>query len=156
VNAGSDNVGEARDHGKRLVQRLIEMRDGRAVATSAPVCLLAGGETTVHLTPTTKFRKGGRNQEVILGAVAANPAPRLWKNIALISGGTDGEDGPTDAAGAFADEELLRSMVQQNLQPTAFLNINNSYPFFERLGGLVITGPTHTNVMDLAVGLIYP
>ena len=66
----------------------------------------------------------------------------------------DGEDGPTDAAGAFADSDLLIRMQKLNLSPSAYLRNNNSYPFFQQLDGLLMTGPTHTNVMDLAVGIV--
>ena len=72
----------------------------------------------------------------------------------MLSGGTDGEDGPTDAAGAVCDEDLVRYMQAGNVDPQSYLAINNSYPFFEQLGGLLKTGPTHTNVMDLRVGLV--
>ncbi|HET6324848.1 MAG TPA: MOFRL family protein, partial [Planctomycetaceae bacterium] len=76
--------------------------------------------------------------------------------VAILSGGTDGEDGPTDAAGAVADAELIRTARQLGLSPGPFLAINNAYEFFERTDGLIKTGPTHTNVMDLWVGLIAP
>ena len=76
------------------------------------------------------------------------------ERIVLLSGGTDGEDGPTDAAGAFADSHILEVARAKNLNPDDFLAINNSYPFFEQAGGLLKTGPTHTNVMDLRVALI--
>ena len=92
---------------------------------------------------------------MILGAVDA-----LWddgmKLVAVLSGGTDGEDGPTDAAGAVADAELVRTARELELCPEPFLAINNSYEFFERTGGLIKTGPTHTNVMDVWVALIAP
>jgi hypothetical protein len=74
--------------------------------------------------------------------------------IALLSGGTDGEDGPTDAAGAVLDDEILHRARELGLDPFEFLAINNSYPFFEQCGGLLKTGPTHTNVMDVRVALI--
>ena len=115
---------------------------------STPVCLLSGGEPTVRLFPTNQPRKGGRNQELVLAAVAA-----LWNDgmdsIAILSGGTDGEDGPTDAAGAVADAELVRTAKHLGLDPAPFLAINNAYSFFEQTGGLIKTGPTHTNVIDL-------
>lgn len=154
INLGSENAGEAADHGRTLFQKLADLRDGNSTGHPKRVCLLAGGETTVKLAATSADRKGGRNQECILAAVAANPDAAAWQKITLLSGGTDGEDGPTDAAGAIADAELVGRMHADGLQPNDFLTINNSYPFFDQLDGLVRTGPTHTNVMDLAVGVL--
>ena len=149
---GSHNQGEARDVGRDLAQLIRPLRDSGA-ATSGPLCVLGGGETTVRLAPTNQLRRGGRNQELVLGAV-----DELWddglRQVAVLSGGTDGEDGPTDAAGAVADAELIRTARELGLSPEPFLAINNSYEFFERTGGLIKTGPTHTNVMDVWVALI--
>jgi glycerate-2-kinase len=82
----------------------------------------------------------------------------LWdeglENIVVLSGGTDGEDGPTDAAGALADSQVHALAKSRHLDPMRYLAINNSYPFFEQTGGLLKTGPTHTNVMDLRVILV--
>jgi glycerate 2-kinase len=151
---GSSNQGEARDVGRQLAHLVRALRDSNAAATG-PICVLGGGETTVRLAPTNQPRRGGRNQELILGAVDA-----LWddgmKLVAVLSGGTDGEDGPTDAAGAVADADLIRTARELGLSPQPFLAINNSYEFFERTGGLIKTGPTHTNVMDVWVALIAP
>ncbi len=149
---GSRNQGEAREVGRQLAHHVTVLRDSD-VAAAGPVCLLAGGETTVRLARTSQPRRGGRNQELVLGATDA-----LWNDgldeLVLLSGGTDGEDGPTDAAGAVADADLIRSAREQGLSPAPFLAINNAYEFFERTGGLIKTGPTHTNVMDVWVGLI--
>ncbi len=90
----------------------------------------------------------------MLAAVADNDDPVAWKNTVLVSGGTDGEDGPTDAAGAVADESLVQRSRDRGLSPTEYLAIHNSYPYFDQLNGLLKTGPTHTNVMDLRVGLV--
>jgi glycerate-2-kinase len=151
---GSCNQGEARDVGRDVAQLVRALRDSNAAATG-PLCVLEGGETTVRLAPTDQPRRGGRNQELILGAVDA-----FWddglERIAVLSGGTDGEDGPTDAAGAVADADLIRTARELGLSPDPFLAINNSYEFFERTGGLIKTGPTHTNVMDVWVALIAP
>ncbi|MCP4171405.1 MAG: DUF4147 domain-containing protein [Fuerstiella sp.] len=152
VSLGSENSGEARVHGVSLLTQLSRIRS--ADAGQLPTCVLAGGETTVTLAPADIDRRGGRNQEVVLGAIAHASDASFWKNIVLLSGGTDGEDGPTDAAGAFADEALVANMKRQNLSPSRFLSLNNSYPFFQQLSGLLHTGPTHTNVMDLAVGIV--
>ena len=149
---GSDHAGEARAVGRELAELCVAIRDTRR-PQPPPVCVLSGGEPVVHLAPTDQPRRGGRNQEVVLAAVE-----RLWddgmEQIAILSGGTDGEDGPTDAAGAVADDDLLKAARARNLNPADFLAINNSYPFFEDAGGLVKTGPTHTNVMDLRVALV--
>lgn len=153
VSLGSKNSGEASVYGRVLWEELRNQRSN-AASSGRPVCLLAGGETTVTLAETDQGRKGGRNQEVVLGAVAAQPKPDAWRNLVLLSGGTDGEDGPTDAAGAVADEDLLTTMNRKAMDPDVWLRINNSYPFFDALNGLVRTGPTHTNVMDLAVGIV--
>jgi glycerate 2-kinase len=149
---GSGNQGEARDVGRDLAQLIRPLRDSGA-AMSGPLCVLGGGETTVRLAPTNQPRRGGRNQELVLGAL-----DELWddgmRQVAVLSGGTDGEDGPTDAAGAVADADLIRTARELGLSPEPFLAINNSYEFFERTEGLVKTGPTHTNVMDVWVALI--
>jgi len=147
---GSANQGVARDVGQALAELARSIRDA---APSRSVCVLSGGEPVVRLAPTDCPRKGGRNQEVVLGAVAA-----LWddgmERMTVLSGGTDGEDGPTDAAGAVAEAELLRAARRLGLTPEPFLAINNSYPFFDQTGGLLKTGPTHTNVMDVRVALV--
>ena len=111
----------------------------------APACLLSGGETTVTL---KGKGKGGRNQEFVLAAALEVAG---WENILVLSAGTDGTDGPTDAAGAFADGKTLRRAKTMGLDPWSFLKENDSYSFFEKLGDLLITGPTGTNVMDLRI-----
>jgi glycerate 2-kinase len=149
---GSEKRGNAGDVGRELAVLGRSLRDSKSVAPS-PICLLSGGEPVVRLVPTDKPRKGGRNQELVLAAVAA-----LWDDgmhgIAILSGGTDGEDGPTDAAGALADADLVREAQKRGLAPGPFLAINNSYAFFDQTGGLLRTGPTHTNVMDVQLALI--
>jgi hydroxypyruvate reductase len=115
---------------------------------TAPACILSGGETTVIL---RGQGTGGRNQEFALAlALAIDNMP----GIAALSGGTDGTDGPTDAAGAVADWTTCSRAEQLGLHPRQALENNDAYPFFEHLGDLLITGPTHTNVMDVRVMLI--
>lgn len=116
-------------------------------------CFLSGGEPVVELVSYDGKRAGGRNQEVALGALASRWNAD-WRRIVIVSGGTDGEDGPTDAAGAIADEDVLRRAQAMGLDPQAFLEINNTYPFFAQTEGLLRTGPTHTNVMDVRVVLV--
>ena len=122
-----------------------------------PLCLLAGGETTVDLSDAGQAAgKGGRNQEFVLAAAAAAPSGNLWSGKLLLSGGTDGEDGPTDAAGAFFDETLLRAVAASEIPADDYLRRHDAWNFFAGIGGLLRTGPTHTNVMDIAVGLSVP
>jgi glycerate 2-kinase len=113
-----------------------------------PACILSGGETTVTIRGSGK---GGRNQEFVL---AASIRMTDMKNIIVLSAGTDGNDGPTDAAGAMANETTLLRAEQLALDPNKYLDDNNSYNFFDKLGDLYKTGPTNTNVMDLRVILI--
>ncbi len=110
-----------------------------------PACLISGGETTVTL---RGKGKGGRNQEFVLAAALDIAG---WEDILVLSAGTDGTDGPTDAAGAFADGRTLRRARTMGLDPWSFLKENDSYSFFDKIGDLLITGPTGTNVMDLRV-----
>jgi hydroxypyruvate reductase len=115
---------------------------------TAPACILSGGETTVTL---RGQGKGGRNQEFALALaldIAAVPG------IAALSAGTDGTDGPTDAAGAFADWTTCARAEPHGLKPRQALDRNDAYPFFAHLGDLVITGPTQTNVMDVRIMLV--
>lgn len=115
---------------------------------AAPACILSGGETTVTL---RGQGKGGRNQEFALAlALDIHNIP----GIATLSGGTDGTDGPTDAAGAVADWTSYTRAEQLGLHPRKALEHNDAYSFFERLGDLLITGPTQTNVMDVRIMLI--
>lgn len=115
---------------------------------SPPLCVLSGGETTV----TIKGKgKGGRNQEFVLASALAIEGKA---NIVILSGGTDGTDGPTDAAGAIADGETVARARAKGLDPRDYLQRNDSYPFFESLGDLLMTGPTRTNVMDVRIMLI--
>lgn len=149
---GSEGTGEASAVGLDLARQCVAIRDGQKAGSRA-TCLLSGGEPIVRLVPTDCPRKGGRNQELVLAALEELSTSGC-DGIVLLSGGTDGEDGPTDAAGGFVDAEVLQSSRDQNLRAADYLAINNAYPFLEACGGLLITGPTHTNVMDLRVGLI--
>jgi len=113
-----------------------------------PACIISGGETTVTL---RGHGLGGRNQEFALaGALEISGLEK----VVLLSGGTDGTDGPTDAAGAISDHTTADRAWAMGLDPKAHLQNNNAYPFFQKLGDLLITGPTHTNVMDLRIILV--
>lgn len=148
---GGANAGIAREVGVELAERCVAARS----ASTDALCILSGGEPVVHLTPSDRPRSGGRNQELVLAA-----ADRLWDedltSLAILSGGTDGEDGPTDAAGAWIDALVMENAHRLGLRPDDHLAINDSYAFFARAGGHLKTGPTHTNVMDLRVCLVRP
>ena len=113
-----------------------------------PACVISGGETTVII---HGKGKGGRNQEFSLAA--AMDIHGLG-NVVVLSGGTDGTDGPTDTAGAIADGTTISRARKLGLNPDHYLHENDSYHFFEALNDLIITGPTYTNVMDLRVVLV--
>lgn len=113
-----------------------------------PACVISGGETTVAL---RGDGRGGRNQEFALAAALALAGTT---GITVFSAGTDGTDGPTDAAGAVADGNTVERAAARGLSAAQMLERNDSYPFFEGLGDLVLTGPTGTNVMDLRLLLV--
>ena len=113
-----------------------------------PACLISGGETTVTLRGTGL---GGRNQEFVLAAVIDLDG---FENVVILSAGTDGTDGPTDAAGAIGDGLTLSRARSVGLDANQYLADNNSYRFFSELKDLLITGPTNTNVMDVRVLLV--
>ncbi len=115
---------------------------------SQPACVLSGGETTVRIQGTGK---GGRNQEFVLAAALKMSD---IKDVVVLSAGTDGSDGPTDAAGAIADETTLQRARSAGLDSQNYLDNNDSYHFFDKLGDLYKTGPTNTNVMDLRIILV--
>ena len=112
-----------------------------------PACLISGGETTVTL---RGRGRGGRNQEFALAAALDIEGVR---DVVVLSGGTDGTDGPTDAAGAIVDGRTTARARTQGMDPRRYLEDNDAYPLFDRLGDLLRTGPTNTNVMDLRLVL---
>ena len=113
-----------------------------------PLAFLAGGETVVQL---TGKGLGGRNQEL---ALAAAPGIAGMENAAVFSVGSDGTDGPTDAAGGYVDGDTLAALAACGLQVHQVLADNDAYHAMQAVGGLVVTGPTGTNVNDVAVALI--
>jgi glycerate 2-kinase len=116
--------------------------------TSRKTCLLFAGEPTVKVKGSGL---GGRNQHLaLLAAVLLRDFP----GITILSGGTDGSDGPTDATGAVVDSLTLLKAFDLHLNPEQYIENSDSYNFFKQTGGLIITGPTQTNVMDLVVALI--
>jgi hydroxypyruvate reductase len=134
--------GEAREVGRVLAALLREVADS-GHPLPRPCVLIAGGETTVTIRGPGQ---GGRNQELALSAAFGL---RGVQDVLLASIGTDGNDGPTDAAGAFVDGTTLARAAAVGLDHQVYLADNNSYAFFDRLGDLIRTGPTNTNVNDL-------
>jgi len=122
------------------------MKTGHPI--TPPACILSGGETTVTI---RGKGKGGRNQEFVLAAAIDICGD---DKLTVLSGGTDGNDGPTDAAGAVADNHTVSKARGSGMKPEAFLEENDSYHFFENIGDLLFTGPTNTNVMDIRVLLV--
>jgi glycerate 2-kinase len=121
------------------------------VPLQPPVCVLIGGETTVSLGE--RPGKGGRNQEFVLAALAKLGTGGM-AGVCVLSGGTDGEDGPTDAAGAVATADTLARAAALGLDPRPFLDRHDAYHFFDPVGGLIRTGLTDTNVSDVRVILV--
>lgn len=122
-----------------------------------PCALISGGEPVVELVPFERRGRGGRNTQLVLAAlieVLRHPVPED-RQLVFLSGGTDGEDGPTDAAGAYFDSEIIarvqRMMSSDQISPEDYLARNDAYTFFERCGGLLKSGPTGTNVCDLRI-----
>jgi hydroxypyruvate reductase len=133
--------GEARAVGQRLARRLLRAQPSE--------CLVMGGETTVRL---IGGGLGGRNQELALAAALTLEGT---DHIALLALGTDGVDGPTDAAGAMVDGLTINSARRMGYEPEQALAHNDSYPLLASVGALIRTGPTGTNLNDLVVGLTY-
>ena len=151
--------GEARTAAKKYL--VILDRLTRPPGSNADsLCLVAGGELTVTVRGPGK---GGRNQEFILACLCqlgkkgkdylSYKFNSFYKDWLFLSLGTDGVDGPTDAAGAWIDPSILERIRELSLEPQEFLGGNNSYGFFERAGGMIKTGPTKTNVMDIRIFL---
>jgi hydroxypyruvate reductase len=139
--------GETRDVARVHAAIAREIRlSGNPVAT--PACVISGGETTVTLKGSGK---GGRNTEF---ALAAAMDIQGLENLVILSCGTDGTDGPTDAAGAAADGSTMKRAGSRGVDAVRSLANNDSYNFFKQAGGLVKTGPTLTNVMDLRIMLV--
>jgi len=134
--------GEAREVG-RVMAGIAKSLVTEGWPLPKPACVIAGGETTVTIRGSGK---GGRNQELALAAALALEG---WPGITLITMATDGTDGPTDAAGAIVDGKTVQRARRNGMHAADFLTRNDSYTFFDRLGDLIRTGPTNTNVNDL-------
>ena len=131
--------GEAKEMGKYLAERAVDY-----LTDAKKIVFISGGETTVKVKGNGK---GGRNQEIVLGSVKELSS----KNVIFSSFATDGIDGNSNAAGAIADSYTYIRAQKKNLNPIKFLNDNNSNKFFNKLGDILITGLTDTNVMDIQI-----
>jgi glycerate-2-kinase len=140
-------TGDAIEEAKKLMALALNYQGNK------PGCIIQGGETTVKV---TGKGKGGRNQHFVL--VALNELNTIQEqheyNICILSGGTDGTDGPTDATGAVIDRNTLTQVVSMELDIKAYLDNQDAYHFFQRTNSLIITGPTQTNVMDLMMAIV--
>lgn len=137
-------TGEARERGNELAEELFN----NAIVLnekSKPLCLIAGGETTVTV---KGAGKGGRNQELALSAALKIDG---LDRLIFVSFATDGEDGPTDAAGGFVTGDTIRIGKDKGLDADEYLKNNNAYNYLKKVGGLVMTGPTGTNVNDIVL-----
>jgi hydroxypyruvate reductase len=152
--AASQLEGAAEEVGVHQAQMAHNMR-----GNEGPDCLITGGEPVVHLVDAAERGLGGRNQQLVLAALLelmkqADDTSNPLEGMVLLSGGTDGEDGPTDAAGAVIDAPLFEAMRRVGHDPATFLSRNDAYRFFQPLNGLLKTGPTHTNVCDVRVTVV--
>ncbi|MDF2187312.1 DUF4147 domain-containing protein [Paraflavitalea sp. CAU 1676] len=141
-------TGNAEEAARQLVQKAL------AYKGPLPVCLLQGGETTVQV---KGKGLGGRNQHFVLAALQAiqgSVDQSRTSKLTILSGGTDGTDGPTDATGAIGDRHTLDRAAEATLNLGTYLADNDAYHFFQRTNSLVITGPTQTNVMDIMMAII--
>ncbi|HUZ18349.1 MAG TPA: glycerate kinase [Spirochaetia bacterium] len=151
VVLSSQITGEARE-AARFYLGIGKDISKRSLLAKAPACVIAGGETTVTL---RGDGKGGRNQEMALSFLREmEKQPSDTQGLYFLSAGTDGSDGPTDAAGAFASRELLGRAEAAGLSLEDFLQRNDSYEFFSRVDGLLRSGPTDTNVCDIQILLV--
>jgi len=140
--------GPAEEVGRHLAEMALKMRAG-----PGPNCLISGGEPVVTLVDESRRGQGGRNQQLVLAALE-NLADDGAQGIAILSGGTDGEDGPTDAAGALLDADALSRASELHLTPADYLARNDAYNYFRSIDALIKTGPTHTNVCDVRVVVV--
>jgi hydroxypyruvate reductase len=148
-------AGEAADTGRRLASTLLDYDatnppDAQVGGVNKDAILIWGGETTVTLTPAAG--RGGRSQELALAAAEVLGRAE-GRTVALLAAGTDGRDGPTDAAGGFADQHTWAAIRRAGRDPAADLRNHNAYDALDAAGGLFKTGLTGTNVMDVVLGL---
>jgi glycerate 2-kinase len=140
--------GEAREVGKSIAREAMKAKNTPRTNRDNAICFISGGETTVTVRGTGL---GGRNMELALSFAIGIEGTG---GITLLSAGTDGTDGPTDAAGAIANSETMKTARAKGLDPIEYLENNDSYNFFKQIDGLLITGPTGTNVMDIQILIV--
>lgn len=146
--AASLITGDAEEEAKNLVAMANQYKGKK------PACIIQGGETTVNVTGTGK---GGRNQHFVLTALDEMhklQQQNALNEITILSGGTDGTDGPTDAAGAVVNKETLTQVLRRGLSIEAYLKNHDAYHFLKKTDSLLMTGPTQTNVMDIMIAII--
>lgn len=157
MQAATRPEGSAEEVGRHLAEMTLWMlrADPRSHRND---CLITGGEPTVTLAPESVRGLGGRNQQLVLAAYHRLLTEGLsgphWPRLCILSGGSDGEDGPTDAAGAILDADVHRTAKRLALDASEFLRRNDAYNFFRQTGGLLFSGPTGTNVCDLRIAII--
>jgi len=150
LDLGSAVEGETKLVAQSAVELVRKIVDGKSPVVP-PACVLIGGETTVTLAE--NHGKGGRNTEFVLAALLALERAGL-RHVVVLSGGTDGEDGPTDAAGAVGQVSSLTKARNAGIDPDQLLARHDSYEFFRATGDLLVTGPTNTNVMDVRLFIV--
>ncbi|MCC9606992.1 DUF4147 domain-containing protein [Blastopirellula sp. JC732] len=152
MTSARQSEGQAEAVGRHLAEMTLRMRDSKG-----PDCLITGGEPVVQLADEAERGMGGRNQQLTLAAYKRlcelSPTDPM-QGMAILSGGTDGEDGPTDAAGAWIDAAGSTQAQELQLSAEDYLRRNDAYHFFQPLDRLLKTGPTHTNVCDLRVAVV--
>jgi len=145
VELAASSEPTAEEVASQLVHKMLRMHRG-----GKGDCIISGGEPVVRLISPALRGKGGRNQQLVLAALCQLMHEPMGPFV-FLSAGTDGEDGPTDAAGAWFDSDTPARVAALSLDPTAFLRRNDAYHFFDKLGNLIKTGFTETNVGDLRV-----
>lgn len=152
MSAARRSEGDAAELGRELMSRCYEWR----ADPSAPNCFISGGEPSVALVESSRRGLGGRNQQLVLAALEQSiqmESDGSSRPYCFLSAGTDGEDGPTDAAGAWISDITSGAGGIRVEEVRRYLAQNDAYHFFEKYGGLMKTGPTGTNVCDLRVAL---
>lgn len=145
-------TGEAKTAGKTIFKS-VRAAVSDQHKTNSPLCFIYGGETTVTV---TGDGMGGRNQELALGFLTVLEKESAMREVYLLSASTDGNDGPTDAAGAIVCEEIIQNSKRKGLLSNDYLANNDSYTFFKKTNGLLKTGPSNTNVCDIQVVIVRP
>lgn len=153
AHAADQPEGLADEVGRQLIEQTLQQLTAGELDG-----LITGGEPVVKLAPADRRGRGGRNQQLVLAALVAwrqslGDGVQWPVDLTLLSGGTDGEDGPTDAAGGWIDAQVERRILDLQLDVVDALARNDAYTLLKQAGGLLTTGPTHTNVCDLRVVL---